>query len=208
MTEPGEITKLDLGALSRFLGLKGETVDAILAADGIRLVLDISPYIIQAAGGVPAPAALPGGLEPMQQCGTGAFAVALGNNVGVLEFWGAAVVSGAAPAGRFSRVDTPPNRDYEILGIYVFLGMARGNTVEMNAILQFTSGTTADEEQLGLWAVDNHEANAMFEASRIIIFPEPYIIQANRQLYLKWQANAILAGASVDLQIHAFWKYH
>lgn len=205
----GSIYRLDHAALVRALSLRGPSFDATLF-DGVLATIDISRFLFAESGASPAPVFPAGSMNPVQRIGTAAFNTpGATNRSGVLNLWGAGLVSGVDPPNKFSKYDTPPNRDYEIWGARLFFGMNRGAIGEGNVVIQATNGSGLEEDELIAGAFDYHETNGMFDATMWHMLPAPYFIEANTQLFFKWQINNITGTAQdFDLQAFVYWRYH
>jgi hypothetical protein len=206
-----QITRFLSAQLAKDLGLR-EAQGPIELHEGVILTLNAEPYLFpsELEGAVPAPLPLPGGFEPIQRIGTAAFNTPLSTNrSGVINLWGAGAVVGVDPPNKFSRYTAPPNRDYEIWGARLFLGMARGAIGEGNAVVQLTNGTTLTEDEIVAGAFDYHETNGNYDPTQWHMLPVPFIIPANRQLFFKWQINNLTASAQdFDLSAYIYWRYH
>lgn len=203
-----QITKLRSALLAKALGLR-ETGELLQLADLVLPVISIEPFLLEAEGA--SPAALGAGLQPTIVITTGFESVAASaTDSGVLEVFGAALVSGTDPAAKDFSHANPPNRDYEIWGISHYMRSEKAAIqIESEAVLQLDLGTTLAARRIAGRATHRHTGSAHQEESTAwVIFPHPFQVPRDSELYFRWRiVNGEAAVRSAEVGLEILWKY-
>lgn len=205
-----QITRLQSSLLARILGLR-ETGALNELADLVIPVLSIEPFLLPPEGATPAPVGPSYSLQPSIRITTGFESVAgLGTDSGVLNVFGAGLVSGTDPAGKEFSHASPPNRDYEIWGVDFFLRKEETAKFDLDSILQLDDAVSFAARRIAGRSTHRYETSAGMneETQMFVMFPWPFVVGANQQLFFRWRmVNSSAAAKSAECALGIFWRY-
>lgn len=202
--------RLDLQALVKKLGLREMPGPGWADVSELGLGLTLPLEEVQSGPATATPTPTPqGGLEPSIIIRTGVESVAASaTDSGVLNVFGAGLVSGVDPVNKGSSHASPPTAEWELWGAIFFHGKERVAIFDLEHRIQRTSGIAITDEILLAANSDQHSTNAWNERMHIIMLPRPYRLGAGQQLFYFWSmANLEAVIRTAALNCRLLWKY-